>query len=118
VFKSVINTAVLDGLLGVNPCYRIEQPEPHPHRFDPLTAAQVAANAWRAPVRYRAFGESAGLGRSHVLVELRLLAVDRQLDRHNSRPSPARTSSWPRWPAVTQCGGFGWLLWGGMGEVG
>lgn len=104
VFKSIINTAVLDGLLEVSPCYRIEQPEPHPQRFDPLTPQQVTAIARRAPERYRAlilvaaacgtrFGESAGLGRSHVLVEPRLLAVDRQLDRHNSSsPSPARTS--------------------------
>jgi hypothetical protein len=77
VFKSVINTAVLDGLLEVSPCYRIEQPEPRPQRFDPLTAAQVTAIARRAPARYRAlilvaaacgtrFGESAGQGRSHV----------------------------------------------------
>src|SRR5438445_5875321 len=104
VLKSVINTAVLDGLLEVNPCYRIEQPEPRPQHFDPLTTAQVAAITRQAPARYRAlilvaaacgtrFGESAGLGRRHVLVEPRLLAVDRQLDRHNSCPSPARTSS-------------------------
>ena len=104
VFKSVINTAVLDGLLEVSPCYRIEQPEPHSQRFDPLTPQQVTAIARRAPERYRAlilvaaacgtrFGESAGLGRGQVLVEPRLLAVDRQLDRHNSCPSPARSSS-------------------------
>lgn len=60
--------------------------------------------ARQAPARYQAlilvaaacgtrFGESAGLSRDHVLVEPRLLAVNRQLDRHNSCPSPARTSS-------------------------
>jgi len=115
VFKSVINTAVLDGLLGVNPCYRIEQPEPHPQRFDPLTPRQVTAIARQAPARYRAlilvaaacgtrFGESAGLGRSHVLVEPRLLAVDRQLDRHNSSPSPARTRACPHAAYEACCG--------------
>ena len=104
VFKSVINTAVLDGLLEVNPCYKIEQPEPRPQRFDPLTTDQVTVIARQVPERYRAlilvaaacgtrFGESAGLGRDQVLVEPRLLAVDRQLDRHNSCPSPARASS-------------------------
>lgn len=115
VFKSVINTAVLDGLLEVSPCYRIEQPEPRPQRFDPLTSQQVTGIARRAPERYRAlilvaaacgtrFGESAGLGRSHVLVEQRLLAVERQLDRHNSSPSPARTRACPHAAYAACCG--------------
>jgi integrase len=95
VFKSVINTAVLDGLLTVSPCFRIEQPELRPEQFDPLTPAQVQAIAQRVAPRYRAlivlavacgprFGEAAGLGETHVLVRSRLLRIERQLDRHNS----------------------------------
>ena len=103
VFKSVINTAVMDGLLAVSPCFRIEQPEPRGERFDPLTPAQVEAIVERVVPRYRAlvvlgvacgprFCEAAGLGEQHVLATLRLLRIERQLDRHNSCPARPRAT--------------------------
>jgi len=104
VFKSVINTAMLDGLLAVSPCFRIEQTETRTQRFDPLTPAQVEAIAQHVAPRFRAlivigvacgprFCEAAGLGEVHVLARSRLLRFERQLDRHNS--SPTRSGGTP-----------------------
>lgn len=115
VFKSVINTAVMDGLLTVSPCFRIEQPEPRPEQFDPLTPAQVQAIAQQAAPRYRAliilgvacgprFCEAAGLGDIHVLRAARLLRIERQLDRHNSAPTRPRGAPCPYAPGQRCCG--------------
>jgi integrase len=108
VFKSVINTAVMDGLLAVSPCFRIEQPEPRQEKSDPLTPAQVEGIVERTAPRYRAlvvlgaacgprFCEAAGLSEQHehVLAGPRLVRIERQLDRHNSCPAGTRSTPCP-----------------------
>ena len=115
VFKSVINTAVMDGLLAVSPCFRIEQPELRPEQFNPLTPAHVQAIVKQAAPRYRAlivlgvscgprFCEAAGLGETHVLGALRLLRIERQLDRHNSAPTHPRNTPCLYAPLKRCCG--------------
>jgi len=115
VFKSVINTAMLDGLLTVSPCFRIEQPEARTQHFDPLTPDQVESITQHVAPRYRAlivlgvacgprFCEAAGLGEAHMLARSRLLRIERQLDRHNSCPARLRTTPCPYASPESCCG--------------
>lgn len=78
VFKSVINTAVMDGLLAVSPFLG------------------VACGP--------RFCEAAALGDIHVLRAARLLRIERQLDRHNSAPTHPRETPCPHAPLQRCCG--------------
>ena len=54
VFKPVLSKAILDGLLAVSPCHRIELPQPVAEEVVPPTPEQVLAVIGALPVRYRA----------------------------------------------------------------
>ena len=90
VFKPVLSKAILDGLLAVSPCHRIELPQPVAEEVVPPTPEQVLAVIGALPVRYRAMAaiaagagarisEAAGITISRLRGDPVRLRIDRQL---------------------------------------
>lgn len=104
VVAGVFKSAVLDGLLRVTPCLRIELPELTHVEVRPLTPAQVLALAAAMAPHYRAAvlaGAGLGLRRSELLgltwdrVDLdgKVVTVDRQLAADGSLAVPKTRAS-------------------------
>jgi len=108
VIRAMLDAAVLDKLIGTNPCAGIRLPEvDHGDMFVP-TAEQVHAIATELPDRYRAavylaagcglrFGEVFGLEPEHVAFLHREVTVAQQIKRVGKRgryigPTKTRTS--------------------------
>lgn len=118
VIRAMLDAAVLDKLIGSNPCTGIRLPEvDHGDMFIP-TAAQVHAIAAEVPERYQAavylaagcglrFGEVFGMEPEHVAFLQREVTVAQQVKRVGKRgpyigPPKTRTSrrvveNYPRW---------------------
>jgi integrase len=100
VMRAMMSAAVDDGVIPVNPCYRVPLPRVQPREVEPLPAAAVLALADALPRRYRAcvplaagaglrFGEATGLTVPRVnFLQRRILVVEQA---QNGALAPLKT---------------------------